>query len=243
MFLGWDPVRTWGWFPSLRYGPRDRSGKSSAMVSAGGDVEFAQHTQELRVDEAQLDPTYNTGSGVSDLLNDLGLQGTRSSQYPCGPCSPQPSCSTVERGRVSARSLRGREPSVEDRRFDRLTSMMEELLVLMDRLEDDRSSRRSGASQVGDQPHTVKWGGYGVGFTDTCVRVRGSATGCCTGAFVGTRSGAATQGDAGAITARRGSVSGSAQLHTQPAQVQAQLHAQPPRKVQVRSKRSLPHTA
>ena len=192
--------------------PTQTSGKDSAMVSAGGDLDFAQHTEEIRIDEQQVDPSYQApaaqdhgqaassdiglgndlGSAGQDLLDALGLEGLRSSQHPPGPSLPlraltpgsgrrvedspqtQPSWSTLERGRVSVRSGRGREPSTEDGRFTRLTSLLEHMMVRMDRLEDDRSSRRSSASQA-ERPSqgwagfdqgssAVQWGGYGVGF-------------------------------------------------------------------------------
>ena len=202
---------------------RRSSRESSAMVSAG-EPEFPQHSEEVRVDEAQSDPMYQPpasqesvqaassdarpamerGTSGQDLLDALGLEGMRSSQHPPGPSLPlraltpasgpvlgdspqtQPSWASLERGRVSVRSRRGRDPSTEDGRFNRLTSLLEHMMVRMDRLEDDRSSRRSSQAeqqrvawspseqglrpaQWGGSPseqglRPAQWGGYGVGF-------------------------------------------------------------------------------
>ena len=166
---------------------RRSSRESSAMVSAG-EPEFPQHSEEVRVDEAQSDPMYQPpasqesvqaassdarpamerGTSGQDLLDALGLEGMRSSQHPPGPSLPlraltpasgpvlgdspqtQPSWASLERGRVSVRSRRGRDPSTEsteDGRFNRLTSLLEHMMVRMDRLEDDRSSRRSSQAE------------------------------------------------------------------------------------------------
>ena len=218
-------VRDLGWVMDSRVmSPTRRSSReSSAMVSAG-EPEFPQHSEEVRVDEAQSDPMYQPpasqesvqaassdarpamerGTSGQDLLDALGLEGMRSSQHPPGPSLPlraltpasgpvlgdspqtQPSWASLERGRVSVRSRRGRDPSTEDGRFNRLTSLLEHMMVRMDRLEDDRSSRRSSQAeqqrvawspseqglrpaQWGGSPseqglRPAQWGGYGVGF-------------------------------------------------------------------------------
>ena len=77
------------------------------MVSAG-EPEFPQHSEEVRVDEAQSDPMYQPpasqesvqaasldarpamerGTSGQDLLDALGLEGMRSSQHPPGPSLP-----------------------------------------------------------------------------------------------------------------------------------------------------------
>ena len=74
--------------------PTQNSRESSAKVSAD-DPEFAQHSEEVRVDEAQVDPTYQapasqdsgqapstgarpateSGSAGGELLNALGWKG------------------------------------------------------------------------------------------------------------------------------------------------------------------------
>lgn len=144
--------------------PSNGSGASSAMQSAeaasaglqvgpeSGDAEFAQHRQEVRIDDRQAEPSYHDTAGggrASDapdavsrehsVYDALGLEGTRSAQFPGGlamplqaltpvqsvkrSSSPQTSVwSSMERGRLpeSGRVLRGREPSSDEQRsYDR----------------------------------------------------------------------------------------------------------------------------
>ena len=82
--------------------------------------------------------------------------------------SPRPaaSLSSMERGRPSHRTRTGHTgaPSSDSRtadpRLDHLTEMMQTMLTRIDRLDEERFSRRSSSSH-----RTVgSWGGFGVGF-------------------------------------------------------------------------------
>ena len=137
------------------------------MDEAQSDPMYQPPASQESVQAASSDarPAMERGTSGQDLLDALGLEGMRSSQHPPGPSLPlraltpasgpvlgdslqtQPSRASLERGRVSVRSRRGRDPSTEDGRFNRLTSLLEHMMVRMDRLEDDRSSRRSSQAE------------------------------------------------------------------------------------------------
>ncbi|CAE7474033.1 GIP [Symbiodinium sp. CCMP2592] len=149
--------------------------------------------RELRVDEQVLEPTYEgalalgpsgrpAASTVLEAMDVVETVGEGPGAEEAAVAADEPaagspmrlstSLSSMERGRTAARDGRRRAPSTAsggttDARLDRLTGLVEAMLVRMD---DDRRSHvshttRASRASTARMPEPLgSWGGFGIGF-------------------------------------------------------------------------------